>query len=92
MGFYQTMIPRYAEWTSLMTDLLKKTKKFEWGPDQALGLAKLKKTFFHQQTINNARPGKINKIVNRCFRQNNRSNNVSAKETFRLLFKEIDTF
>ena len=29
MGFYQNMIPKYAEWTSSMTDLLKKNKKFE---------------------------------------------------------------
>ena len=43
--FYQNMIPKYAEWTSSMTDLLQKDKKFEWGPDQALGLAKLKKHF-----------------------------------------------
>ena len=45
MGFYQNMIPKYAEWTSSMTDLLQKDKKFEWGPDQVLGLAKLKKHF-----------------------------------------------
>ena len=45
MGFYQNMIPRYAEWTSSMTDLLQKDKKFEWGPDQASGLAKFKKHF-----------------------------------------------
>ena len=32
MGFYQNMIPRYAEWTSSMTDFLQKNKKFEWGP------------------------------------------------------------
>ena len=36
---------KYAEWTSSMTDLLQKDKKFEWGPDQALGLTKLKKHF-----------------------------------------------
>ena len=29
MGFYQNMIPKYAEWTSSMTDLLQKDKKFE---------------------------------------------------------------
>ena len=45
MGFYQNMIPRYAEWTSSMTDLLQKNKKIEWGPDQESGLAKLKKHF-----------------------------------------------
>ena len=28
-----------------MTNLLQKNKKFEWGPDQILGLAKLKKHF-----------------------------------------------
>ena len=45
MGFYQNMIPRYAEWTSSMTDFLQKDKKFEWGPDQALGLENFKKHF-----------------------------------------------
>ena len=45
MGFYQNMIPKYAEWTSSMTNLLQKNKKFEWGPDQTLGLTKLKKHF-----------------------------------------------
>ena len=45
MGFYQNMISKYAEWTSSMTDLLQKNKKFEWGPEQALGLTKLKKHF-----------------------------------------------
>ena len=45
MGFYQNMIPKYAEWTSSMTDFLQKNKKFEWRPDQALGLTKLKKHF-----------------------------------------------
>ena len=45
MGIYQNMIPRYAEWTSSMKFFLQKNKKFEWGPDQALGLAKLKKHF-----------------------------------------------
>ena len=45
MGFYQNMIPRYTEWTSSMTDFLQKDKKFEWGPNQALGLAKFTKHF-----------------------------------------------
>ena len=45
MGFYQNMIPKYAEWTSSMTNFLQKNKKIEWGPDQVLGLAKLKKHF-----------------------------------------------
>ena len=54
MGFYQNMIPKYAEWTSSMINLLQKNKKFEWGPDQVLGLAKLKKTFGYQQPTNNA--------------------------------------
>ena len=45
MGFYQNMIPKYAEWTSSMTNLLQKNKEFDWGPDQTLGLAKLKKHF-----------------------------------------------
>ena len=45
MGFYQNMIPKYAEWKSSMTNLLQKSKKFEWGPDQTLGLAKLKTKF-----------------------------------------------
>ena len=39
------MIPKYAEWTSSMTNFLQKNKKFEWGPDQTLGLTKLKKHF-----------------------------------------------
>ena len=39
------MIPRYAEWTSSMINFLQKNKKFEWGPDQTLGLTKLKKHF-----------------------------------------------
>ena len=46
--FYQNMIPKYAKWTSSMTNLLQKNpknQKFEWGPDQALGLTKLKKHF-----------------------------------------------
>ena len=42
-GFDQNMIPKYAEWTSSMIDFLQKNKKFEWGPNQVLGLAKLKK-------------------------------------------------
>ena len=29
MGFYQNMIPKYVEWTSSITDLLQKDKKFE---------------------------------------------------------------
>ena len=45
MGFYQNMIPKYAEWTSSMINLLQKNKKFEWGPDQVSGLAKLLKHF-----------------------------------------------
>ena len=43
--FYQNIIPKYAEWTSSMINFLQKDKKFEWGPDQVLGLAKLKKHF-----------------------------------------------
>ena len=39
------MIPKYAEWTSPMTNFLQKNKKFEWGPDQVLKLGKLKKHF-----------------------------------------------
>ena len=31
MGFYQNMIPKYAELTSSMTNLLQ--KKIEWGPN-----------------------------------------------------------
>ena len=54
MGFYKNMIPKYAEWTSSMINFLQKNKKFEWGPNQVLKWAKLKKkTFCHQQTINN---------------------------------------
>ena len=45
MEFYQNMISKYAEWTSSMTNLLQKKKKFEWGPDQALGFEKFKKHF-----------------------------------------------
>ena len=45
MGFHQNMITKYAEWTSSTTDLLQKNKKFEWGPDQVLRLANLKKHF-----------------------------------------------
>ena len=45
MGFYQNMIPKYVEWTSSMTNFLQKNKKFEWVPNQVLGLAKLKKHF-----------------------------------------------
>ena len=43
--FYQNMIPKYAEWISSMIIFLQKNKTFEWGPDQVLGLAKLKKHF-----------------------------------------------
>ena len=39
------MIPKYAKWILSMTNFLQKNKKFEWGPNQALGLAKLKKHF-----------------------------------------------
>ena len=39
------MLPKYAEWTSSMINLLQKDKKSEWGPDQVLELAKLKKHF-----------------------------------------------
>ena len=45
MGFYQNMIPKYAEWISAMTDLLQKNKKFDWGPTQASRLTQLKKHF-----------------------------------------------
>ena len=45
MGFYQNMIPKYVEWISSMTDFLQKNQNFEWGSDQMLGLAKLKKHF-----------------------------------------------
>ena len=39
------MIPRYAEWTSLIFFFFQKNIFFEWGPDQVLRLAKLKKHF-----------------------------------------------
>ena len=45
MGFYQNMMPKYAEWTSSMINSLQKNRKFEWGPDQVSRLAKLKKHF-----------------------------------------------
>ena len=51
MGFYQNMIPKYAEWTSSMINLLQKNKKFEWGPEQALGLAKFKKHFATNKSL-----------------------------------------
>ena len=43
MGFYQNMIPKYVEWTSSMINFLHFF--LEWGPDQMLRLAKLKKHF-----------------------------------------------
>ena len=62
MGFYQNMIPRYAEWTSSMTDLLQKDKKFEWGQDQASGLAKLKKHFVTNRPLTMHNPEKQTKL------------------------------
>ena len=62
MGFYQNMIPKYAEWTSSMTNLLQKNKKFEWGPDQTLGLAKLKKHFATNKPLAMSDPKKQTKL------------------------------
>ena len=39
------MIPKYAEWISSMINFLQKNNFFEWGPDQILGLTKLKQHF-----------------------------------------------
>ena len=58
MGFYQNMIPRYAEWTSSMTDLLQKNKKFEWEQDQTAGLAKLKEHFVTNRPLTMHNPEK----------------------------------
>ena len=62
MGFYQNMIPKYAEWTSSMTNLLQKNKKFEWGPDQTLGLAKFKKHFATNKPLAMHDPEKQTKL------------------------------
>ena len=62
MGFYQNMIPRYAEWISSMTDLLQKNKKFEWGHDQTSGLAKLKKHFATNRPLTMHDPEKQTKL------------------------------
>ena len=43
--FLPNMIQKYAEWISSMINFLQKNKQFEWGPDQVLGLLKLKKHF-----------------------------------------------
>ena len=59
MGFYQNMIPKYAEWISSMTNLLQKNNFFEWGPDQVLGLAKLKKKFVTNKPLAMHDPKKI---------------------------------
>ena len=62
MGFNQNMIPKYAEWTSSMTDFLQKNKKFEWGPDQILRLAKLKKHFATNRPLTMHDPKKQTKL------------------------------
>ena len=62
MGFYQNMIPKYAEWTSSMTDFLQKDKKFEWGPDQTSKLAKLKKHFATNRPLAMHDPEKQTKL------------------------------
>ena len=67
MGFYQNMIPKYAEWTSSITNLLQKNKKFEWGPDQTLGLTKLKKHFATNKPLAMHDPKKTNGIANGYF-------------------------
>ena len=63
MGFYENMISKYVEWTSSMINFLQKNKKFEWGPDQVLKLAKLKKHFAtKKQTIGMHDPKKQTKL------------------------------
>ena len=62
MGFYQNMIPKYAEWISSMTNLLQKNKRFECGPDQTLGLAKFKKHFATNKPLAMHDPEKQTKL------------------------------
>ena len=62
MGFYQNMIPKYAEWISSMTNFLQKYNKFEWGLDQALKLAKLKKYFVINRPLAMHDPQKQTKL------------------------------
>ena len=45
------MIPKYAEWISSIVDFLQKSQKFEWGPDQVLRLAKLKKNVTNRPLV-----------------------------------------
>ena len=50
LKFYQNMIPKYAEWTSSMTNFL---QFFFWmGTKSDVGIGKIEKIFRHQQTIN----------------------------------------
>ena len=62
MGFYQNMIPKYAEWTSSMINFLQKNIFFEWGPDQVSGLAKLKKHFATNKPLAMYDPKKQTKL------------------------------
>ena len=70
--------------------LFAKKQKIRMGTRSSIGIGKIEKTFCHYQTINNARHKKTNKIANRCFRQNNKNNGFSARETFKLLFQKIE--
>ena len=51
IDFYQNMIPKYSKWSSALTDLFQKKKKFEWGPHQALKSMRLKKLFVTNQPL-----------------------------------------
>ena len=85
------MIPKYAEWTSSMTNVLQKNKKFECGPDQTLGLAKLKKHFATKKPLAMHDPKKQIKLQTNAsdktiktiiFQQRKLSNYYSKKLTF----------
>ena len=56
------MIPKYAEWISSMINFLQKNKKFEWGPDQVLELAKLKKKIVINRPLTMHDPEKQTKL------------------------------
>ena len=87
--FYQNMIPKYVEWISSMIDLLQKNKKFEWGPNLVLGLAKLKKHFATNKPLAIYDPEKQTEL------QTDVSNKIIRAMVFQqfffgLLFKEVD--
>ena len=50
-GFYQNIIPKYAKWTSTITDLLTKNNFFEWGLNQAIKLMQFKKYFVRNRQL-----------------------------------------